>query len=72
MEAEILNTLDTTRPMPTRKLMTACGVRDTKTIGSISETAFDFIQLLDQMRTEGHIRLVETRGWVRQPTQQIV
>ena len=65
MESTILNTLDTTSPMATRKLMTACGVRDTKTIGSMSDDAFDFIQLLDQLRTAGHIRLVETRGWIR-------
>ena len=70
MEAEILDSLDTTKPMTTRKLMTACGVRDTKTIGSISDAAFDFIQLLDQLRTAGHIRLVETRGWIRQEVTQ--
>ena len=65
MEAEILDTLDTMRPMTTRKLMTACGVRDTKTIGSISDDAFDFIKLLEKMQAAGHIRLIERQGFIK-------
>ena len=66
MEQQILDALNTTRPMPTRKLMDACGVRDTKRVGQISDDAFDFIQLLEKMHAAGYIRLVETQGWVKQ------
>ena len=65
MEPEILETLDTTNPISTRKLLDACGVRDTKAIGSISDTALAFIQLLEKMQAAGHIRLIEHRGWIK-------
>ena len=65
MEAKILDALHTTKPMATRKLMEAIGVRDTKTIGSISDAAFDFIQLLEKMHAAGYIRLIERQGWIK-------
>ena len=51
--------------LPTRKLMDACGVRDTKTTGSISDDAFDFVNLLGKMQDAGHIRLIESQGWIK-------
>ena len=37
MEAQILDNLHIRKPMPTRKLMEAIGVRDTKRVGHISQ-----------------------------------
>lgn len=65
MEAEILEKLDTTSPMATRKFIEACGVKDSKRVGHISDDAFDFIQLLEKMQAAGHIRLIERQGWIK-------
>ena len=41
------------------------GTGFTKTIGSISDDAFDFIKLLEKMQAAEHIRLIEHRGWIK-------
>ena len=66
MEQQILDALNTTRPVPTRKLMDALGVRDSRRVGHISDDAFDFIQLLEKMHAAGHITLIERQGWLKQ------
>ena len=65
MEAKILDKLHNRKPMPKRKLMTACGVRDTKRVGHISYEAFDFVQLLEKMQGVGHLILTEGQGWIK-------
>ena len=65
MEQQILDNLHTYKPVSTRKLMTACGVQDSRRVGHISDEAFDFVQLLEKMQASGHIRLIEGQGWIK-------
>ena len=65
MEAKILDALSPHNPMATRKLMTACGVKDTKRVGTISDDAFDFVTLLGKLESSGEIRHASSMGWIK-------